>query len=102
MIRSNCNFSNIESKIEFYCSKIESIRSFNDCIGDITLKRTSIIKITPTTIRTKKLEINKFSNDDFDFKKIFFVCNFPELMKFSIRPETERFKFSFEDSYLCK
>lgn len=98
-IKSSCNFSDIDVSLVFSNCTIENIRSFNDCHSNIKLDFSSIEKIVPTSIFSKRIEI--FGNPSFgiDRKKLFLCCNFPELLDFEIRiPFYE--SFSFQDDFI--
>jgi len=102
IIDNNCNFNNLDISLKFSDCLVENIRSFNDCNSDIELSDSSIKKISPTTINSKKINIDSISQtDNIDLKKMFLICNFPLLTDFEIRKKYYDVESkSFNDSFI--
>lgn len=101
IIKKECNLNSISADINLEHTIIENWRSLNDCTADISMIRSSISQMSPTTIKSKKLTISCLSPIHYvDLKMLFLKCNFPNLLSFETNPEIHYDTYSFEDAFI--
>nr|MBP3258841.1 hypothetical protein [Bacilli bacterium] len=97
VIKKECNLNIIDADLVFKDSIIEDIRSLNDFKYNIEINESKILKITPSTIKTKDLYIHNIDVKGYiDVKEMFLKCNFPDLVRLDI--DSRRLD-SFEDDF---
>ena len=99
-VRSDADFSKINSNIKFSNSDIDNIRVFNNTSSNFEFWRTNINSISPCIINSSEIMMPSIGGKyKLDLKELFLKVNFPDLKTLDIRPDTLEL-YSFEDKLI--
>lgn len=98
-IKKECNFDFIKTQMLFSDCEIDDIRSFNDTMANLEIRRSTLNKISNATIYSEELVFEDNNVNNSDLKNLFLKCNFPNLVFLDIRAKRGVYPYSFHDSF---
>ena len=98
-IKNECNFDSIKTQMKFSYCEIDDIRSFNDTMANLEIRRSIINKISNATIYSEEIRLDDNTISNSELKTLFLKCSFPNLNFIDLSPKVECYKYSYLDSF---